>query len=92
MSLDKTNPFAKHIAGEKEFRAMATPKPEDISVLLGRIRTTAERVVTREKRLCDHAEIVALDQMDALSILELIEQAQKVVLEAQLSASIKARS
>ncbi len=58
-------------------------KPEDISVILGRIRENAERIVNMHE---GHQHCEDIDR--AQRILELVEQAQKVVLEAQLTASL----
>ncbi len=63
-------------------------KPEDISVILGRIREKAEQII--ERRVVSDRD--GENHLDGIRILELIEQAQKVVLEAQLEASLKAVS
>ncbi len=67
-------------------------KSEDIAVILGRIRTVAEGIEKRNIEVAADAERSMDDFNASQRILELIEQAQKVVLEAQLEASLKAKS
>ncbi len=65
--------------------------PEDISVILGRIRTVAEGIVERGSRLSRKSATTSLmHEQDAQRILELVEQAQEVTLQSQLEASLKA--
>ncbi len=63
---------------------------ENISVILGRIRTVAEGIEKRNIEIAADTERSMDDFNASQRILELIGQAQKVVLEAQLEASLKA--
>ncbi len=70
-------------------------------VISGEIRAYAERITTRSDRIRNKEDALVADVHDSLrisellteldaSLLPILEQAQKVVLEAQLSASLKA--
>ncbi len=65
-------------------------KSEDIAVILGRIRTVAEGIEKRNIEVAADVERSMDDFNASQRILELVETAQKVVLEEQLSASLKA--
>lgn len=59
-------------------------KPEDISVILGRIRERAERIAMRDS----FTDRDAYNHSDAERILALIEQAQQSILRSQLEQSV----
>ncbi len=79
------------------------PKARHPQVISGEIRSYVERITTRSDRISNKEDALVADVHDSMRISELLteldasmkpilEQAQKVVLEAQLEASLKART
>ncbi len=72
---------------------MTTTEPrnhEDISVILGRIRTFAEAIATRSERVSNHTDVVLSDISDAFDIQILVEQALSSIIHQQWGDSLKA--